>query len=44
MNVEFRAVIHCCWLERLSPQETFEKMRNTYGPTFSFTTYGIQMV
>ena len=32
MNVEFRAVIHFCWLEKLSPKETFQKMRDTYCP------------
>lgn len=33
MSLEFRAVMHCCWLEKLSPHQTFEKMRNIYGPT-----------
>lgn len=33
MNVEFSAKIHFCWLEKLSPKETFQKMRDTYVPT-----------
>lgn len=30
MNVEFRGVIHFCWLRRLSPQETLTEMTDAY--------------
>lgn len=33
MNVDFSAIIHFCWLEKLSPKETFQKMRDTYVST-----------
>lgn len=31
MNVEFRSVIHCCWLDNDSIQETYQKMQRAYG-------------
>ena len=30
MNEEFRAVIHFCWLRRLTPKETFSEMQEAY--------------
>lgn len=31
MNVKFRSVIHCCWLDNDSIQETYQKMQRAYG-------------
>lgn len=30
MNEEFWAVIHFCWLRKLTPKETFSEMQEAY--------------
>lgn len=30
MNVEFRSVIHFCWLRNLTPQKTLNEMEEAY--------------